>query len=174
MESVEHTLLKCKCAKEIWRLAPIQCDGLNELRHDFWKWWEKLLEAKSRREGISHIELTANLLWQVWKDINSRIFNKEINESKLVVDTTIQEWIEFDQANRRNADVNMDKTEETVHPESIEHEGDKIKINLEVQITRTIKRVGYCCVARNQRDEIQLVWAHLKCMRQIYQWNKQT
>lgn len=42
LESVEHVLLLCKQAKEVWMISPFQWDGLAELRYDFWKW---LLQA---------------------------------------------------------------------------------------------------------------------------------
>ena len=72
LETIEHTLLQCPLAKNVWKVAPVKWDGADDQRYNFTKWWGRISEAKSRQEGNSHIGLTANILWQMWKERNKR------------------------------------------------------------------------------------------------------
>ena len=63
-------LFLCTHAEDIWKLAPITWDGLENLRGKVWLWWSELVEAIAREKGEEHITFTVNLLWQIWKDRN--------------------------------------------------------------------------------------------------------
>lgn len=65
METLEHMLLECKRAKEIWKLAPVHWDGIQDLTWNFNNWWVATTEARLRDQGLDHIALTANILWQI-------------------------------------------------------------------------------------------------------------
>ena len=67
-ETVEHLLLTCPHAVNIWKAAPIQWDGPKDQQGDFKCWWLRISKARYRPEGMEHIGLTANILWQVWKE----------------------------------------------------------------------------------------------------------
>ena len=69
-ENLEHMLFFCQHAELLWKVAPIYWNGLNGYRNNFWHWWNRLVEAKERKEGRSHIELIINILWQIWKSRN--------------------------------------------------------------------------------------------------------
>ncbi|XP_027062993.2 uncharacterized protein [Coffea arabica] len=73
-ETVEHLLLNCPHTENIWKASPIQWDGAKEQQGDFKRWWLRISEARHRTEGMDHIGLTANILWQVWKYRNKREF----------------------------------------------------------------------------------------------------
>lgn len=88
-----------------------QRDGLTDFSYDFWMWWEGLIGAKSRKEGHKHIELTVNVLWQIWKNRNLQVFNKEARSSMEVVTKAQQEWNEFELSNRKETGMTKEETE---------------------------------------------------------------
>ena len=57
METVEHIVFECVRAKKIWKLAPIQWDGIKESSGNFKKWWSLVIEARHRLQGMDHIAL---------------------------------------------------------------------------------------------------------------------
>ncbi|XP_071909906.1 uncharacterized protein [Coffea arabica] len=69
-ESIEHMFFQCSRAQEVWKMAPIQWDGLTGQTGNFRVWWTAMLEASCRKEEREHIELTTNILWQIWKRRN--------------------------------------------------------------------------------------------------------
>lgn len=80
-------VLFCRKAEMIWKLAPIQWDGIKQYRHDFWRWWEHLLEAGKRNEGREHTALTINHVWSKLQWENKRY--------RVVVDRPLKEWNEY-------------------------------------------------------------------------------
>ncbi|XP_071906100.1 uncharacterized protein [Coffea arabica] len=82
-------------AELIWKAAPVRWDGLLDFRHNFWLWWNSLMEAKERVEGRDHIVLTINILWQVWKSRNSIQFNREGRCPGETVNKAMLEWLEY-------------------------------------------------------------------------------
>ncbi|XP_027122315.1 uncharacterized protein [Coffea arabica] len=75
VETLEHMLFFCNMAETTWKLAPIQWDGLKDMRGNFVRWWEGILGAKTREQGQEHIALTVNILWQIWKARNMTAFD---------------------------------------------------------------------------------------------------
>ncbi|XP_071924732.1 uncharacterized protein [Coffea arabica] len=71
-------------------------------------------EARSRNDGIKHIEITTNFLWQIWKARNEWCFNQELKEGHQVSKKAVEEWMEYDEARR---DVKM-ANEESSQPEN--------------------------------------------------------
>ncbi|XP_071920705.1 uncharacterized protein [Coffea arabica] len=53
--------------------------------------------ARSRVNGISHIEATINFLWQLWKARNACNFNKESTKGNLISSRALEEWLEYKQ-----------------------------------------------------------------------------
>lgn len=98
-ETVEHLLLKCQHTQEVWKVAPLQWDGAVDQQGDFKRWWVRISEARERPKGMEHIGLTANILWQVWKDRNKKEFE---NISSVVPARTIgkaqKEWLEQEES----------------------------------------------------------------------------
>ncbi|XP_071902615.1 uncharacterized protein [Coffea arabica] len=74
-ETLEHLLFFCRTSEQIWKAFPIKWDGLEHLKGSFWSWWESLQQARERADGKAHIEMTANLLWHIWKARNNWNFN---------------------------------------------------------------------------------------------------
>ncbi|CDP14440.1 unnamed protein product [Coffea canephora] len=57
-----------------------------------------ILHAKTRQEGDDHIALTVNVLWQIWKSRNARIFNSAQQHPLKVSEKAAQEWKEYQEA----------------------------------------------------------------------------
>nr|XP_027109144.1 uncharacterized protein LOC113729013 [Coffea arabica] len=94
-ETIEHMLLNCPHALEVWKSAPIQWDRANDQRGDFKRWWLRITEARTRQEGKDHIGLTANILWQVWKDRNKKEYENSVRLAPLrIVERAHKEWME--------------------------------------------------------------------------------
>lgn len=69
VKTLEHMIFFCNKARVVWELAPINWDGLSELRYDFWKWWEQLLAASARQELDRHISLTVYIIGQRFGEV---------------------------------------------------------------------------------------------------------
>ncbi|XP_071939782.1 uncharacterized protein [Coffea arabica] len=95
VETLEHMFFFCDTAETTWKLAPLQWDGLRELRGNFVKWWEGMLGAKKREQGQEHIALTVNILWQIWKARNRKTFEEKEADPRKTVQKAIVEWDEY-------------------------------------------------------------------------------
>lgn len=92
IESVEHALLTCGRAQEVWKMAPIHWEGIpnRTFKHGWWN----IMEASNRIGGLEHIALTANILWQLWKARNNWEFNAKLRHPMKVVQIAHSEWLE--------------------------------------------------------------------------------
>ena len=61
------------------------------MRGDFWKWWETVKEASVARDETQGATLTANLLWQIWKGRNKRIFEEQAIPTPVVIKHAVEE-----------------------------------------------------------------------------------
>ncbi|XP_027068582.1 uncharacterized protein [Coffea arabica] len=95
---VEHILFHCAQAQKVWKLAPVQWDSIQTQTGCFKQWWTALIQARSRKEGKQHIALTANILWQLWKDRNELEFEGKEKDGIKVVQKASNEWMEFEEA----------------------------------------------------------------------------
>ncbi|XP_071916201.1 uncharacterized protein [Coffea arabica] len=77
-------------------------DGLFQWRSNFWRWWEGILEARSRSRGEDHITLTANIIWQIWKARNARQFEGKYGEHMSILENAKNEWLEFQEEQMEN------------------------------------------------------------------------
>ncbi|XP_027155554.1 uncharacterized protein LOC113755889 [Coffea eugenioides] len=98
-ESIEHMLLQCTIAKGIWKFALVNWDGLEDQTGYFKQWWTSMMmHTRTRREGDDHIALTVNVLWQIWKSRNARIFNSAQQHPLKVSEKAAKEWKEYQEA----------------------------------------------------------------------------
>lgn len=104
-ETIEHTLLQCPLAKEVWEVAPITWDGAKNQIGSFQRWWSRITEAKIKQEGKSHIDLTANILWQIWKERNKRKFENQVSYQPCsVIQKAYKEWLELEEVATKKID----------------------------------------------------------------------
>ncbi|XP_027072055.1 uncharacterized protein [Coffea arabica] len=99
-ETIEHMMFQCKKAKEIWKMAPVQWEGLEHLTGCFMKWWSAILEAQESRGEAVQVNVTINILWQIWKARNEREFNQKEREPHKAIEKAQKEWREFEEANK--------------------------------------------------------------------------
>ncbi|XP_027182039.1 uncharacterized protein LOC113780435 [Coffea eugenioides] len=130
----------CKHAKQIWKAAPLQSDGLNDFKNNSWLWWNGLMEAKQRAAGRAHIALTINILWQIWKSRNKMQFQKEGSCPRFTINKAVGGWIEYNEANS-NGRIEEQKDGKSDRKES------------------RWQKVGWGVVARDKKGELVEAWA---------------
>ena len=95
METIEHLFFFCENAVEGWKLAPVRWDGLHEKQQNFLIWWEKVTQTLSMNQGQDRVSLTINILWQIWKATNKKIFEQANQDPFKMVRKAQDEWLEF-------------------------------------------------------------------------------
>lgn len=90
-ETMEHLMFHCAVAKRIWKLAPVPWDGLEHFTSSLKEWWTQVGNAKNRNEMNDRLELSAYIMWQIWKCRNHWIFkNEKVPEMEVVK----RAWVE--------------------------------------------------------------------------------
>lgn len=159
IETTEHLLFQCSKAVEIWKVSPLQWDGLKQHCWNFWDWWSHLLEAEQRPEGKKHIELTANLLWYIWKTRNEGTFNQEQRQPQWTVTRAIDDWWEF-----REALENDDRGDpvRNLLPGNLRREDfhqAAFTINTDAGLSESELKAGFGIVARDRQGKLHKTWA---------------
>ena len=70
----------------VWRLAPVSWEGIVELQCNMWRWWDAVMESAKVAQGMDRIKFTVNILWQLWKARNKRVFQLESEDAKVIID----------------------------------------------------------------------------------------
>ncbi|XP_027061009.2 uncharacterized protein [Coffea arabica] len=162
-ESIEHLLIQCIKAKEIWKIAPVQWDGIQQLLDCFIKWWFAIIEAQESRGGEDQVNLTINILWQIWKVRNDREFNHKDREPHKIIHKSMKEWMEFDKANKGK--ISIKNTQETeIHQRTVEEQDqNESQSSLLIKVhTHQDKRqaiVGIGITETDSMGQIQAGWA---------------
>ncbi|XP_071917223.1 uncharacterized protein [Coffea arabica] len=154
-ETIEHIFFNCPTAQVIWKIAPVQWEGLAKLQGNLWRWWEAVLQAAKETQGVGRIQLTANILWQIWKARNKFTFQCEIADANVIVDKAQQEWIEYEAA--KESDTGTNSAPEKATPVQQRWEPTKegtIRINTDATISTKMVRSGLRIIARNWRGEL--------------------
>nr|XP_027102916.1 uncharacterized protein LOC113724190 [Coffea arabica] len=160
-EIIEHTLLQCPIAKAIWKIAPITWEGADDQIGNFHRLWSRITEAKNRQDGRNHMGLTANILWQIWKDRNKREFKNQAGYNPCsVIQKAHMEWLEIVELDSKKepqstTEIVVPMEVDSVAPDS--HKG----VNLRVAI-KTSKRnavLGIRVSVRRVPNEAYEVWA---------------
>ena len=97
-ETLKHMFLFCSHAEFIWNTTSIDWDGLKKYRYSFWHWRNSMMKVQNRKEGRSHIALTVNILWQIWKSRNQVQFNEVRNCPGRTASKAVNEWSEYQEA----------------------------------------------------------------------------
>ena len=155
MSTIEHIFFNCPTAQVIWKIAPVRWEGLAKLQGNLWRQWEAMLQAAKETQDVGRIQLTANILWQIWKARNKFTFQQEIANVKVIVDKAQQEWIEYEAA--RESDTGSNSEPEKATPIQQRWEPPKegtIRINTDAAISAKMVRSGLGIIARNWRGEV--------------------
>nr|XP_027082466.1 uncharacterized protein LOC113704793 [Coffea arabica] len=150
-ETLEHMMLQCKKAKEIWKMTPVQWDGLEHLYDCFLKWWITIMEAQQSRDDAK----------QIWKAKNDREFNQKEREPHKIVEKAIKDWVEFEEANKGKEPRKITQETEVQHRTNQNHNEGVRKMLLKIH-TQQDKRqsvVGIGITAANNLGQLQAAWA---------------
>ncbi|XP_027086667.1 uncharacterized protein [Coffea arabica] len=109
-ETIEHALLNCSHVKLVWKMSPVQWEGIQDQQGCFSKWWTTVMEARMRSEGSKHISLTANILWQIWKSRNANKFNAKQHPPMKTMQTAQEEWLEYEEVLTKTSSMSTGET----------------------------------------------------------------
>lgn len=73
-ESVEHVMFKCAKAQLVWRIAPVQWEGIQGFNDTFKEWWRTKGDSAQRNRMQERLKISAYIFWQLWKAGNESIF----------------------------------------------------------------------------------------------------
>ena len=69
-----------------------------------------MIEARHKSAGMDHIGLTINILWQLWKARNDRVFKVVDRYPLKTVQKAHKEWMEYNEAKEKEKDMSIPKT----------------------------------------------------------------
>nr|XP_027102930.1 uncharacterized protein LOC113724203 [Coffea arabica] len=158
-ETTEHMSFQYSRAQEVWKMAPIQWDRLTKQIGNIIAWWTAMLEATSRTEGREHVELTVNILWQIWKRRNEWKFNAKRRHPWKTVKKAQQEWQEQASAWRKEKMIPEDaeRDREVVEPEEVGR--DEMQIRISTHVQEQTNRVGTGIIETNFNHQLVSAWA---------------
>ncbi|XP_027071712.1 uncharacterized protein [Coffea arabica] len=160
IETVEHILFHCQQAQKVWKLAPVQWDGLQNQTGCFKQWWTALVQARSRKGGRQHIALTANILWQLWKDRNDMEFERKERDGWKSVRKASTEWMEYEEAGikkKEKSTPETDKARESSREEGRVEEG-LMELQIATKKSAEGRKLGIGVVARQAGGRIRAEW----------------
>lgn len=94
-ETVEHLFFFCPRARITWKLAPVHWEGLEHSTFSFKEWWRELGMARRGNGLDERQELTAYIMWHMWKARNQWQFNSELWPEPEIIQRAWKEWFEF-------------------------------------------------------------------------------
>lgn len=94
-ETLEHLFFHCSRAQRIWAIAPVTWDGIQGQSRNFKDWWDAISKVQYQAEGQHRLQLTAYLLWHIWKSRNEFYFNSNYIAELKVIQGAISEWQEY-------------------------------------------------------------------------------
>ncbi|XP_027183906.1 uncharacterized protein LOC113782197 [Coffea eugenioides] len=158
-ETVEHVLLNCSQAKQVWQIAPVQWGGAKDKQGCFKAWWTEITGAKSRQDGEEHLALTVNILWQVWKSRNEWEFNNKQRHALATIQKAQEEWMEFSEAYKQQEKASTAETD-AYQMQRIESENaEVIKVKVAALSKLNSNKVGIGVTAMTEGDAIVAAWA---------------
>lgn len=84
-----------KKAQHIWRLSLVCWEGFHNLTKDFKGLWKQICNRDNQAINQSRVELSAFMLWDLWKTRNEWCFNATCISELEVVERSRSELIEF-------------------------------------------------------------------------------
>lgn len=137
VETAEHMLFFCSNARKMWKLAPVQWDGFLQFRYDFWKWWEELSKAIQRINGKEHIELTVNIMWNIWRARNEIQFYSNLKNGFQRINKALVELREYKEANEHTKSYYKHNQQAAAHAWNGNHQD-----NAMMFICTMVRRIG--------------------------------
>lgn len=66
-ETRDHMFFQCPDSLLVWKLAPLNWEGIQHLTDSFEAWWKSICLAKHDSIFQKRLELTVYILWYLWK-----------------------------------------------------------------------------------------------------------
>lgn len=148
----------------MWKLAPIEWDGIIELIANFKNWWSTAIEAKHRHQGMDHLALTAIVPWNIWKAKNARDFNGKEKEPRRIITKACKEWMELTNMlkktrNRSTAEIGvLQQNSVAASPEPNNPMQGTVKIKVAVHRQEEAGILGYGIMAEDGTNQPMLRW----------------
>nr|XP_027060751.1 uncharacterized protein LOC113687311 [Coffea arabica] len=159
-ETIEHTLLNCREAKQIWQFAPIQWEGTQEYNGCFKRWWTAIIEARYRASGAQHLALTVNILWQIWKARNDWEFKGEYHQPWKTIKKAQEEWLEFEEATNKETRMSTGETSLDNHDDQqLEPEGGTVIMRVAATSYTDKPALGIGITLAEGNQEPKIGWA---------------
>ncbi|XP_027067657.1 uncharacterized protein [Coffea arabica] len=133
IETLKHMLLECNRAKEIWKVAPVQWDGIQELTWNFNTWNDKEFNNKTQEPGQ-----VINKAWNAWIEFNDGI--KKARSCNIGKTTTPHQ------------------TDEQEVRQNLEIRPGGMHIRISTKWNKETKSIGYGIVAADSRGQDVLGW----------------
>ncbi|XP_071926256.1 uncharacterized protein [Coffea arabica] len=117
-------------------------------------------EVRGMESGQERIELTVNVLWQIWKSRNRRQFEDKGMDPMTVVSKATREWREFQEAqgvdgdNSSHMNCGMEGMGGWKEPE-----GGWVKFNSDAAVQQKTERAGWGMIARDCLGNALGAWA---------------
>lgn len=108
-------------------------------------------------DGQQHLELTANVLWQIWKDRNDKEFKGKDNDRLHTINKAMNEWMEFTEAICKGKNRSIEETSEGMRGDEGNGDGTEeviLEIGVKGQESSNILGIGVVATTTdNQRKE---------------------
>lgn len=158
-ETIKHLFFYCVKAKTIWKQAPVRWEGMDQQSVSFKGWWSRLENAANNKEMANKKELSAYIIWYIWKNKNRWIFNSENMSELIIVQEAWKEWMEYqaeqNQAPKeRGSTVRVERRAEWKAPKR-----GWIKLNVSSMCGKNGNGARIWIVARDDLGSLQQTWA---------------
>ncbi|XP_027075749.2 uncharacterized protein [Coffea arabica] len=145
----------CPRAQIVWKLAPIRWEKLRDLQCNLWRWGEVVAQTGSKEDGMKHINLTVNILWQIWKARGNVVFEQQRGEARDIVLRAQQEWLEYEEVLQQEGATKQKgmaaNQKEQVKVPSVEG---IIRFSTDAALNARMIRTGKGIVARHRTGKI--------------------
>lgn len=159
IETVEHLFFHCPKTQLIWRLAPVSWEGLDHATDSFKAWWMEQDKSGKVLGLQDKQELTAFIMWQVWKARNALYIRGENWAEKEIIERACEEWQEG-KALQQKDNINVVRRVMITKQKCWEKpEQGKIKFNICSDNLESCGGVGLGVVARDDQGHAVQMWS---------------
>lgn len=139
---------------------PIQWDGLKQHCWNLREWWSNLQKAEERLDGKLHIELTANLLWFIWKARNEGVFNLHQQQAGWICKRACDDWWEWKLAKEaERIDQSLGSNNETGDQRQDQTSNGIMMIHTDAALNNVKSKAGIGIVVSNHQGKYVSTWA---------------
>ena len=114
-----------------------------------------LMDVKIRKDGMEHIALTVEILWQIWKAKNEAEFEDKVKHPMAVIRKIVKEWEKYQQSQRIEQQLSISETDiADVQEEMVEESDNMLIISVEEGQRIEAQNMGIGITAENTQRQI--------------------